>query len=75
MTEEQNFLRGNTLYLLDFDQVRHLVSNFTTLPLSKEMALTMEPSFDHAEINKIKLELYNTHIYFIIFKNTILVAF
>lgn len=56
MTEEQNFLRGNTLYLLDFDQVRHFVSNFTTLPLSKEMALTMEPSFDHAEINKIKLE-------------------
>ena len=56
MTEEQNFLRSNTLNLLDFDQVRHFVSNFTTLPLSKEMALTMEPSFDHAEINKIKLE-------------------
>ena len=57
-TLEKQLLRDNSLYLLDFDQVRTSVADLTSFPASRELALSLEPSYDPEIVRVTKLETF-----------------
>lgn len=57
-TLEKQQLRDNSLYLLDFDQVRTSVADLTSFPASRELALSLEPSYDPEIVRVTKLETF-----------------
>ena len=49
-------VRENSLQLLDYEEIRRTVSKHTTYFISQEMAVSMLPSYDCAQVERLQQE-------------------